>query len=161
MQDVWIEFALAGHRPAHVRLHGLWLPGQPRPDAPLLLYLHGARWNVTGSAPPHPAHARTGFLGAGRGLPRLRQKQPGAAQRRHWPPRTRTPPGNGWREQLPEPPRYIFGHSLGGAIAIDLAAEVTTRRALLVEGTFTSIPDVVSTLKLGLAAGGPADHAAL
>ncbi|HYN58738.1 MAG TPA: alpha/beta hydrolase, partial [Rubrivivax sp.] len=48
MQDVWIEFQ-SREADAPVRLHGLWLP-QPRADAPLLLYLHGARWNVQGSA---------------------------------------------------------------------------------------------------------------
>ena len=32
-----------------VKLHGLWL-AQPRADAPVLLYLHGARWDVRSSA---------------------------------------------------------------------------------------------------------------
>ena len=49
MQDVWIDFdsQVTG---ASARLHALWLP-QARPDAPTLLYLHGARWDVRGSAP--------------------------------------------------------------------------------------------------------------
>ena len=49
MQDVWIDFDshVSG---APVRLHGLWLANAD-PDAPVLLYLHGARWDVTGSAP--------------------------------------------------------------------------------------------------------------
>jgi pimeloyl-ACP methyl ester carboxylesterase len=34
------------------RLHGLWLGGAPETtDTPVLLYLHGARYNVAGSAP--------------------------------------------------------------------------------------------------------------
>ncbi|MEO7952580.1 MAG: alpha/beta hydrolase, partial [Polaromonas sp.] len=57
MQDVWIAFdSQSTGRP--VRLHGLWLPAdgklnaQGKPSAaPLLLFLHGARWNVEGSAP--------------------------------------------------------------------------------------------------------------
>jgi uncharacterized protein len=49
----------------------------------------------------------------------------------------------------PKQARYIFGHSLGGAIAIDLAARVSDEKGTLVEGTFTSIPDVFSTLKWG------------
>ena len=32
-----------------IRLHGLWLP-QADPDAPVLLYLHGARYDVRSSA---------------------------------------------------------------------------------------------------------------
>ena len=52
-------------------------------------------------------------------------------------------------------PRYIFGHSLGGAIAIDLAAQVADEAGTMVEGTFTSIPDVVSTYKWGWLPLGP------
>ena len=48
MQDVWIEF-VSQESGEPVRLHGLWLP-QARADAPLLLYLHGARWDVRSSA---------------------------------------------------------------------------------------------------------------
>ena len=51
MQDVWIDFpsSVTG-QPA--RLHGLWLGDAPMtPDRPVMLYLHGARYNVAGSAP--------------------------------------------------------------------------------------------------------------
>jgi len=48
MQDTWISFQPAAGGDA-VRLHGLWL-AQQRADAPVLLYLHGARWDVRGSA---------------------------------------------------------------------------------------------------------------
>ena len=57
--------------------------------------------------------------------------------------------------QYPDRPRYIFGHSLGGAIAIDLAAQVGDEAGTLVEGTFTSIPDVVSSYKWGWLPLGP------
>ena len=48
MDEVWIEFdsKLSGQP---VKLHGLWLPAE-RANAPVLLYLHGARWDVRGSA---------------------------------------------------------------------------------------------------------------
>lgn len=56
MDDVWISFnaksaGLAEPRP--VRLHGLWLAADKpaTSTSPVLLYLHGARYNVTGSAP--------------------------------------------------------------------------------------------------------------
>ena len=52
MDDVWIDFnAQDSGQP--VKLHGLWLAHetfQRDPQAPVLLYLHGARFNVTGSA---------------------------------------------------------------------------------------------------------------
>ena len=45
MQDVWINFdSKATGNP--VKLHGLWAPHadfERRADAPILLYLHGAR----------------------------------------------------------------------------------------------------------------------
>lgn len=49
----------------------------------------------------------------------------------------------------PAQPRYIFGHSLGGAIAIDLAAQVDDESGTIVDGTFTSILDVVGSFKWG------------
>ena len=51
--------------------------------------------------------------------------------------------------QYPERRRFIFGHSLGGAIAVKLASEVGDEAGLIVEGSFTSIPDVVSTFRWG------------
>ena len=51
--------------------------------------------------------------------------------------------------QHPARPRYVFGHSLGGAIAIDLASKVEDEQGVIVEGTFTSLSDVVSSFKWG------------
>ena len=47
LPDQWIEFD-SQDTGAPVRLHGLWL-AQPQADAPVLLYLHGARWGLCGS----------------------------------------------------------------------------------------------------------------
>ena len=57
--------------------------------------------------------------------------------------------------RYPQQPRYIFGHSLGGAVAIDLASKVSDERGTIVEGTFTSIPDVASSMKWGWLPIGP------
>jgi uncharacterized protein len=48
MDDVWIEHVSA-ETGKPVKLHALWL-ASPKPDAPVMLYLHGARRNVAGSA---------------------------------------------------------------------------------------------------------------
>ena len=47
------------------------------------------------------------------------------------------------RDTLGVPPErlLIFGHSLGSAVAVDLASRVPAR-ALILEGAFTSVPDV-------------------
>ncbi len=150
MEDVWIDFHSAQDK-EDVRLHGLWAPHEnfaANPQAPVLLYLHGARWNVTGSAFRMRRMEELGFSVLGidyRGfgqstnrLPSERTAYEDARAAWDWLAR-----------RYPDRPRYIFGHSLGGAIAIQLATQVNDEKGTLVEGTFTSIPDVVSTFKWG------------
>jgi hypothetical protein len=63
----------------------------------------------------------------------------------------------GWQWLVAHEPdgsrRYIYGHSLGGAVAIDLAAQVSREaegaHGLIVESSFTSLPDVVSEMGYG------------
>ena len=144
MQDVWIEFTSDASGKAE-RLHGLWLP-HTKASTPVLLYLHGARWNVAGSSGRIRRMQELGFSvlaidyrGFGRSSAGLPSETTAAEDARAaW---------NWLAEQHPDKPRYIFGHSLGGAIAIDLARQVPDEKGTIVEGTFTSIPDVVSTFK--------------
>lgn len=150
MQDVWIDFHsdVTGEP---VRLHGLWASDEDftsRPDKPVLLYLHGARFNVVGSAFRARRMQELGFSvllvdyrGFGKSTPQLPSEAMAYEDARAaW----------DWlARQHPDRPRYIFGHSLGGAIAIDLAAQVADEAGTLVEGTFTSIADVVGATKWG------------
>ena len=146
MQDVWIAFDSDSTGKAE-KLHGLWLPHE-RADAPVMLYLHGARWNVSGSSGRIRRMQELGFSvlaidyrGFGQSSAGLPSEATAAEDARAaW----------GWlAQQQPGKPRYIFGHSLGGAIAIDLARQVDDEQGTMVEGTFTSIADVVSTFKWG------------
>jgi hypothetical protein len=154
MQEVWIPFHSQVNG-KEVRLHGLWLPAERRPDnGPVLLYLHGARWNVTGSAPRIRRMQELGFSvlaidyrGFGKssaGLPSEEMAYEDAKAAWDW-----LAANHGHR------PRYVFGHSLGGAIAIDLASRVEDEQGVIVEGTFTSIPDVASSMKWGWLPIGP------
>jgi uncharacterized protein len=149
MDDIWIEFeSKATGEPA--KLHGLWLASEARASgpAPILLYLHGARWNVTGSSPRIRRMQELGFSvlaidyrGFGKSSPGLPSEGTAYEDARA-----------AWEwlaTRYPDRPRYIFGHSLGGAIAIDLATQVPDESGTIVEGTFTSIPDVASTMKWG------------
>ncbi len=146
MEDVWINFQ-PGADEAPAQLHGLWLPAA-QPHAPILLYLHGARYNVTGSAPRMRRMQELGFAVLGvdyRGFGKSTQALP-SEESAYQDARA------AWRwlaEKYPERPRYVFGHSLGGPIAIHLATEVDDESGTIVEGTFTSIADVVSTSKWG------------
>ncbi|GAB3655156.1 alpha/beta hydrolase [Ramlibacter alkalitolerans] len=154
MEDVWIAFgSKVTGKPS--RLHGLWLPAEGEPATrPVLLYLHGARWNVNGSAPRIRRMQELGFNVLAidyRGFGKSTSELPSEATayedaRAAW----------DWLGvHYPQRPRYVFGHSLGGAIAIDLAAHVEDEQGVIVEGTFTSIPDVASTMKWGWLPIGP------
>lgn len=152
MQDRWIEFdsPSSGER---VRLHALWLP-QKRADAPVLLYLHGARWDVRSSAFRMRRMHELGFAVLGldyRGFGQSTDQLPSEESayedaRAGW---------NWLRRELPRAPRFVFGHSLGSAIAVHLAAEVDDERGVMLEGSFPSIPDVVSTMRFGWLPVGP------
>jgi uncharacterized protein len=145
MDEAWVTFdSKETGKPAklHVLINGN--------DAkkPVLLYLHGARWNVVGSAWRIERMHELGFNVIAldyRGFGKSDANAPSEDKayedaRAAWE----------WIAQnYPNQPRYIFGHSLGGAIAIDLAARVSDEKGTIVEGTFTSIPDVFSTLKWG------------
>jgi uncharacterized protein len=161
MDDVWIEFNSKASGNA-VKLHGLWLassdasasskPGNA--GAPVMLYLHGARWNVAGSASRMRRMQELGFSVLAidyRGFGKSSKDLPSEVMavedaRAAW----------DWLvARYPKQPRYIFGHSLGGAIAIELATQVDDESGTIVEGTFTSIPDVASSMKWGWLPVGP------
>jgi hypothetical protein len=152
MQEVWIEFD-SRESGEPVRLNGLWLP-QARADAPLLLYLHGARWDVRSSAHRMRRMHELGFAVLGidyRGFGQSTDTLPSESMvyedaRAAW----------DWlAKQQPGAPRYVFGHSLGSAIAVQLASQVDDESGVLVEGSFTSVPDVVSSFKWGWLPVGP------
>ena len=152
MADVWIDFRSA-ETGEDVRLHGLWLP-QPRADAPVLLYLHGARFDVRGSANRMRRMHALGFSVLGVDYRGFGQSTPGLPSE----DLAREDARAAWdwlARQHPERPRYLFGHSLGGAIAVALAAEAPDAAGLIVEGSFTSIPDVVRQFKWGWLPVGP------
>lgn len=146
MDDVWIEYTAPGDD-SRVKLHALWLANAD-PRAPVLLYLHGARRNVSSSAFRIRQMQELGFSvlaidyrGFGRsseGLPSEASVAEDALAAWAWLARHHG-----------RQPRYIFGHSLGGAIAVQLASDVKDAEGLILEGTFTSIPDVFESMKWG------------
>jgi uncharacterized protein len=145
LDEAWIEFeSKVTSQPA--KLH-LLINGRDK-NKPVLLYLHGARWNVSNSVWRMERMQELGFNVVAvdyRGFGKSTTESPSEAKayedaQAAW----------DWVGQnYPNQPRYIFGHSLGGAIAIELATRVSDEKGTLVEGTFTSIPDVFATLKWG------------
>ena len=146
MDEVWIEHpsSVTGKS---VKLHALWAE-HPDPKAPVLLYLHGARRDLNSSAFRIRQMNELGFAVLAidyRGFGQSSDELPSEAM-------VYEDAGSAWAwlaQHKPQRERYIFGHSLGGAIAIHLASEVADAKGLIVEGAFTSIPEVFQTLRWG------------
>ena len=123
-----------------------WLPNAD-PTAPALLYLHGTFRNLYQNLPKIDALREAGFSivavdyrGWGDSTPII--------------PSEETIVADAWRawdelaRRQPDPRRrVIYGHSMGGTIAVRLASELSYGRdfgALAIESTFTSLPDVAA-----------------
>jgi alpha-beta hydrolase superfamily lysophospholipase len=136
-------------------IHAWWWPAN-RKDAPAVLYLHGSRWNLTGQLFRIEQLRALGFSVLAidyRGFGQSQGRLPSEATvyedaRVAW-------------ERLkllqPDPrQRLIYGHSLGGAVAVDLAAELgrdtdngkepAQARGLIIESTFTTLADVATAV---------------
>jgi alpha-beta hydrolase superfamily lysophospholipase len=152
MESVWIEHTSASAgRP--IRLHAVHAPNDDA-DAPLLLFLHGARQNLGRSAFRVEQMRELGFSVLAidyRGFGASTDELPSEAG-------VVEDAEAAWRwlgARHPGRARYLFGHSLGGAVAVQLAARLADAPAaeaptgVIVEGTFTSIRDMFGTFKWG------------
>ncbi len=123
-----------------------WLPSS-EPDAPTVLYLHGTFRNLYQNMPKIKAFRQAGFSVVG-------------VEYRGWGLSSSIAPSEssiyadaqlGWQELVKRQPvpskRLIYGHSLGGAVAIELASARHYRvdyGALMVEASFSRLPDVLA-----------------
>ena len=137
------------------RVHA-WHIAQPTnaATAPTVLYLHGARWNMNGSVFRIARWHELGFnvlavdyRGFGKSTELLPSEESAAEDARLAFEELK-------RRQPEASRRYLYGHSLGGALAIDLAArelraDPDAVAGVIIESTFTSIPDVVRGMKWG------------
>jgi alpha-beta hydrolase superfamily lysophospholipase len=135
-EDRWIPVGANGDR-----LHAFWAVADD-PSAPVLLYLHGARWNLTGSVTRIERWRKLGFSVLAidyRGFGRSTDVAPSEAL-------AYEDALAGWdflAQAAPGRPRFIVGHSLGGAIATELAVRRPEASGLVLEATFTSIRDMI------------------
>ena len=108
----------------------------------MVLYLHGARWNLTGSVSRIDRWRQLGFSVFAvdyRGFGKSTEIGPSEEYAYEdaeaaWDYIGRLAPGR---------QRYIVGHSLGGAIAAELARRRPDAAGLVLEATFTSVRDMV------------------
>ena len=147
VREVILPVGTAANAP---KLDAWWWPAE-RADAPAVLYLHGSRWNLTGQLRRIEQLHKFGFavfaidhrrFGKSDGdLPSEETVYADALAAWHW-----------LAQQQPDPARrLIYGHSLGGAVAIDLAARlsengVDAARGLIVESTFTTLADIAAAI---------------
>jgi alpha-beta hydrolase superfamily lysophospholipase len=133
----WIDLGHDGHR-----LHAWWLKAED-PNAPAVLYLHGARWNLTGSVTRIDRWRRLGFAVLAvdyRGFGKSTDVAPTEAF-------AYEDAEAAWEylaKLAPNRQRFIVGHSLGGAIATELARRRPEASGLVLEATFTSVRDMIS-----------------
>jgi len=153
----WVAEPLAGTEEYDVRLangdtlHFWYVPQSQAASSPTVLYLHGARWNMNGSVFRISRWHDLGFnvlavdyRGFGRSTEILPSEQTASED-------TRAAFDELKRRQPEATRRYVYGHSLGGALAIDLASAVPTDQlaGVIIESTFTSIPDLVRGMRWG------------
>ena len=135
-------------------LHFWYVPQEDAKRAPTVLYLHGARWNLNGSVFRMSRWVDLGFnvlavdyRGFGKSTELLPSEETAYEDARA--------AFEELKRREPDPARrFIYGHSLGGALAIDLAAGPLKESengvgGIIIESTFTSIPAVVRGMKYG------------
>ena len=133
--------SVPGSQPGTIDQLAVWWLPPSDPAAPTLLYLHGTFRNLYRNYPKIEALRDAGFgvlavdyRGWGDSTPIVpSQKTIVADADTAW-AEFRAPPAGGRRK------RVIYGHSLGGAVAIDLASRKhggSDYAALIVESTFT------------------------
>lgn len=136
-------------------IHAWWWPAQ-RADAPAILYLHGVRWNLTGQLFRIEQLHALGFSVLAidyRGFGQSLGEPPSETSvyedaRIAWEQLQKLQPDAG--------KRLIYGHSLGGAVAVELAAQLGQQavrdgtpipaRGLIVESSFTSLAAIAAEL---------------
>ncbi len=135
-EDAWFESEDG------VKLHGWYVP-HPKAKA-AILFCHGNGGNLTHRIDSlHMLHQKAGasvlifdYRGYGRseGAPSEAGVTADARAARKW---------LAEREKIPESAIVLMGESLGGAVAVDLAAS-DGARALVLESTFSSLPDAAA-----------------
>jgi alpha-beta hydrolase superfamily lysophospholipase len=134
--EQWIPVGTDGQK-----INGWWLPAA-NAKAPALLYLHGARWNLTGSVTRIERWRQLGFSVLAvdyRGFGKSSDVAPTEEY-------AYEDAEAAWRalgKLAPGKPKYIVGHSLGGAIAAELARRHPDAAGLVLEATFTSVGDMI------------------
>jgi pimeloyl-ACP methyl ester carboxylesterase len=145
--DLRLLVPVSSTDPAVPDLLALWWLPHADPRAPTLLYLHGTFRNLYPNLPKIDALRDAGFA-------ILAEDNRGWAESSPITPSEQTIDADvevAWAELVRRQPdagrRVIFGHSMGGAVAVTLASKMrhgVDYAALVLESTFTRMPDVAA-----------------
>ena len=139
--DVWLNVANA--QSGHNKLHAWWIPAiTGHANAPAALYLHGAGFGISANLPRIMKLRDEGFSVLAidyRGFGLSDGELPSEAT-------AYEDAQAGWNElvrRAPNAQHFIYGHSLGGAVAMDLARTTAKDAAgLVMESSFTSVREM-------------------
>lgn len=142
-QEVWLPVITASGKLE--KIHGWWIPA-PKANAKTLLYLHGNGINIGANA----AHAHR-FHQMGFAVLIIDYRGYGRSEG-SFPSETTVyqDAATAWnylvkQRQIQPSNIVLYGHSLGGAIAINLATQHPEAAGLIVDSSFTSIAEIVNT----------------
>ncbi|AFZ00306.1 alpha/beta hydrolase [Calothrix sp. PCC 6303] len=145
-EEVWLSVPVTATKVE--RIHGWWIENQQSPKTKVLLYFHGNGLNISANL-----SAARGFNQAGFSVLLIDYRGYGLSEG-GFPNEQRIyqDAATAWNYLIGErqvKPRniFIYGHSLGGGVAIDLAAKNPEAAGLIVEATFSSIRDIVKYRK--------------
>ena len=137
-----VTIPVPGAKAGQETVHGWWMPAA-RPDAKLVLYFHGNEGNVSTSLDETALLRSLGYsvlVVDYRGYGQSDGAFPSEASVYEDAEAALDALEDDWR--LKPQDIYVYGHSLGAAIAIDLAARHPELGGLIVESAFTSIYDM-------------------
>jgi hypothetical protein len=151
-EEVWLPVATKSGRVE--RIHGWWIPSSREQQTPgakgkVLLYLHGNGINIGANVAHANRFHQLGFsvlLIDYRGYGLSEGSFPTEAS-------VYEDAAVAWnylvqQRQISPDRIFIYGHSLGGAVAIDLAVKHPEAAGLIVESSFTSIREMVDLQKI-------------
>ena len=142
------------HHPNGDVVHCWYMPIEQK-GAPTVLFFHGARRNLVGNVSRIEHWNSLGFnvlafdyRGFGRSTTLLPSEKTALADASLVVEELK-------RREPDASKRFLYGYSLGGALAIAMAAEQNRFAGVIVESTFTSIADIVRQSKWGWVPGLP------
>jgi fermentation-respiration switch protein FrsA (DUF1100 family) len=141
-QEVWLSVAAKSNKLEPI--HGWWIKAN-QSNGKVLLYLHGNGINIGANIGHAKRFYQLGFsvlLIDYRGYGRSQGSFPN--EKRVYEDATAAWNYLVQQQKIPPQQIVIYGHSLGGAIAIDLAIKHPDAAGLIVESSFTSIQEIIA-----------------